>query len=110
MCRRWAGAPLFAAPATGVKFEGADSLRTFSSSGWAERGFCVTCGSSLFYRLKPTNQYLMSVGSFDDPSQFTLVREIFVDQQPAGYAFAGGLPRLTEAEVFAQASQSNLTT
>jgi hypothetical protein len=107
MCRRWAGAPLFAAAAEGVQFDGADSLRTYSSSAWADRGFCASCGSSLFYRLKPTNQYLISVGCFDDATQFTLVREIFVDHQPAGYAFAGNLPRLTEAEVFAEAAQSD---
>lgn len=101
-CRRWAGGPLFAAAATGVSFEGENNLATYSSSSWAERGFCKICGSNLFYHLKPTDQYLMCVGAFDDPADFKLAREIFVDHQPAGYAFSGNLPRATEAEVFAK--------
>jgi hypothetical protein len=105
ICRRWAGAPVFAAAAAGVRFEGAESLGRFSSSEWAERGFCRRCGSHLFYYLKPADQYLMSVGSFDDPAGFTLAREIYIDHKPSGYAFAGELPKLTEAQVIAQFAQ-----
>ncbi len=39
------------------------------------------------------------VGSFDDPSPFKLVGEIYIDHKPPGYAFAGNLPGMTEAEV-----------
>ena len=102
MCRRWVGGPLLAALATGVSFQAQESLRTYSSSEWAERGFCATCGSSLFYRLKPTDQYFVSVGSLNDAGELTLAREIYVDHKPAGYAFAGDRPRLTEADVLAE--------
>lgn len=105
MCRRWAGAPVFAAAASGVRFAGAENLSRFVSSEWAERGFCSRCGSHLFYYLKPAQQYLMCVGSFDDAAQFTLAREIYVDHKPHGYAFAGDLPKQTEAEVIAQFAQ-----
>jgi hypothetical protein len=37
------------------------------------------------------------------------VGEIFVDNKPAGYAFAGDHPRLTEAEFLAQFSGANVT-
>jgi len=33
-------------------------------------------------------------------SPFQLVREIFIDQKPSGYAFAGNPERWTEAETF----------
>lgn len=102
MCRRWSGGPLFAAAASGVTFQGSENLEAYSSSEWAERGFCKVCGSSLFYHLKPTDQYLMCVGSFDDPSPFRLVTEIYIDHKPVGYSFAGELPRLTEAETIAR--------
>jgi len=102
MCRRWTGGPVFAAAVESVSFEGADNLVRYGSSDWAERGFCQRCGSHLFYYLKPADQYLMCVGAFDDASPFELAREIFVDHQPAGYAFAGNLERLTEAQVLAQ--------
>lgn len=102
MCRRWTGGPVFATVASGVTFEGDDHLGRYDSSEWAERGFCKRCGSSLFYRLKSKDVYAMSVGAFDDSSPFKVVGEIYVDAQPPGYAFAGRLERLTEAETIAR--------
>jgi hypothetical protein len=103
MCRRWSGgAPFFGVTVGQVTFQGSEHLARFASSEWAERGFCKTCGSSLFYFLKPSQQYTLGVGTFDDPSQFELAREIFIDHKPGGYALAGDHPRLTEAEVFAE--------
>jgi hypothetical protein len=102
MCQRWATGPVLAALAHDVTFEGTENLARFKSSEWAERGFCKQCGSNLFYFLVPAAKYMMSVGSFDDPTPFRLVREIFIDHKPAGYAFAGGHPRLTERETLAE--------
>ena len=100
MCRRWAGgAGFLAADCKGVAFSG-DALSRFASSDWAERGFCSTCGTTLFYFLKPTGLYAISVGAFDDQASFKLVREIFIDRKPAGYAFAGDHERWTEDETF----------
>ncbi len=99
MCRRWSGGPLFAAATQGVRFQGEDNVARYQSSDWAERGFCKVCGTNLFYHLKPTGQYMMCIGSFDDPSPFKLIGEIYIDHKPAGYAFAGNLPGMTEAEV-----------
>ena len=86
----------------GVQFEGEEHIQRFDSSDWAQRGFCTQCGSSLFYFLKPMQQYIMAIGAFDDLSAFKLVGEIFVDHQPPGYAFKGELERQTEAEFLAQ--------
>jgi hypothetical protein len=102
MCRRWSGGAFFAAQATGVMFAGREQLGRYASSEWAERGFCKQCGTTLFYFLKPTQTYMMSVGAFDDPGPFRLVREIFIDRKPEGYAFAGDHERWTEAETFAR--------
>jgi hypothetical protein len=103
MCRRWSGGSGFlGTTATGVTFAGSDKLGRFSSSGWAERGFCLQCGTTLFYFLKPTQAYTMSVGAFDDQTPFRLVREIFIDGKPPGYAFEGDHDRWTEAETFAR--------
>ena len=99
MCRRWSGgAAFFGASTKNVKFEGEENITRFASSAWAERGFCRTCGTSLFYYLKPAKFYSMSVGTFDDQTPFELVREIFIDRKPGGYSFAGDHPRWTEAE------------
>jgi hypothetical protein len=102
MCRRWGGGPIFGASASGVKFEGESNIARYTSSEWAERGFCKTCGSNLFYFLKPANQYILCVGTFDDTSPFVVAGEIYIDRKPAGYTLAGDHPRLTEAEFLAK--------
>ena len=106
MCRRWTGGPYFTSKTRNVVFEGTEALARYQSSEWAERGFCKTCGSTLFYHLKPTQTFMMSVGSFDDPSLFRLVEEIYIDCKPDGYALAGDHPRLTEAETLARFAAS----
>ena len=102
MCRRWSGGPLFATAAEGVVFEGEDNIGIYESSDWAERGFCKICGTNLFYRLKQNGQYALPVGVFDDSTRFKLIGEIYIDHKPAGYDFAGDLPKLTEAEFVAK--------
>src|SRR5690606_22005823 len=102
MCRRWAGGPVFATVASGGVFGGEEHLGRYASADWAERGFCKRCGSSLFYRLKPKDVYVISVGAFDDATPFKAVCEIYVDAQPPGYALSGPLERLTEAETIAR--------
>jgi hypothetical protein len=102
MCRRWSGgSPFFGATVASVAFASTENVGRYASSSWAERGFCKQCGTTLFYYLKPASQYTLSVGTFDDQKPFELVREIFIDHKPAGYALAGEHPRLTEREVLA---------
>jgi len=103
MCQRWSGgSPFFAVRTASVAFEGAENIGRYASSAWAERGFCKTCGSLLFYFLIPGATYMLSPGVFDDPSAFRLVLEIFVDRKSPGYALSGEHPRWTEAETFAR--------
>ena len=106
MCRRWSGGPLFAMSVSGASFEGSENITVYDSSEWAERGFCGVCGTNLFYRLKQTGNHMMCAGTFDDSSKFKLTGEIFVDNKPDGYDFAGEHPRLTEAETIARFTSS----
>jgi len=101
MCLRWSGgSPFFAVSAKGIAFGGEENIARYDSSEWAERGFCRTCGTSLFYFLRPTGSYHLSAGLFDDRSKMELALEIFIDRKPPGYALAGDHPRWTEAETF----------
>jgi hypothetical protein len=100
-CRRWGGGPMFAVEADGeVRFDGADHIEVFESSDWAERGFCRHCGTHLFYRLKEPVHYALPVGLLDDPGALRFDKEIFVDEQPDSYSFAGDRRRMTGEEVF----------
>ncbi len=98
MCRRWGGGPFLAAQVGSVRFDGEDHVRVYDSSDWAQRGFCKTCGSNLFYRLKEPEMYVLPTGLFDDAEPFKVAGEIYIDEKPDGYAFAGDHPRLTGAE------------
>ena len=99
MCRRWSGGPAFAVHAGGVEFRGEENIRRYDSSSWAERAFCVRCGTNLFYRMKPSGTPILWLGTFDDQSGFELVGEIYIDAKPEGYSLAGDHSRFTEAEL-----------
>ncbi|MBM1815832.1 GFA family protein [Pseudosulfitobacter pseudonitzschiae] len=107
MCRKWSGGVYLGvevAPAD-MNIEGLDRLTTYTSSPWAERAFCGTCGCNIFYRVTAPGPhqgtYHVGLGTMDDTSGITLTEEIFIDRKPQGYAFAGDTRKMTEAEVMA---------
>jgi hypothetical protein len=103
MCRKWTAGPFFALECGDtVKLEDPSKLGVYRSSEWAERCFCKTCGTALFYRLVDKDFYAVSAEAFDDRSAFTLASEIFIDEKPAYYAFANPTKKMTGAEVFAE--------
>ena len=102
MCRKWAGGPLMAmACGTDVVLEGEQNISLYDSSQWAERAFCRTCGSHLFYRLKDSGEHIVAPGLFDDAQGLVFDHQVFIDEKPGYYAFAGVTRELTGAEVFA---------
>lgn len=103
MCLRWGGGPLFALHNKGgIAFEGEEHIVRYRSSEWAERGFCGTCGTHLFYYLLPADEYVVSAGALDDTAGITLTSQIFIDEKPDWYAFANKTVEMTGEEVFAQ--------
>jgi len=103
MCRKWGGGPLLAVDChTTVKISGEDNISTYSSSEWAERGFCSNCGTHLFYKLKDSGQYIIPVGFFDISSKLNFDHQIFIDEKPEYYAFANETKNMTGKEVFDQ--------
>ena len=108
MCRKWSGGVYLGVqcPADGATFQGEDNIATYTSSEWAERAFCKTCGSNLFYRVTAPGPHQgvmhFGLGSLDAADGVALTEEIFVDEKPDGYAFAGDTHKMTGAEVFAQ--------
>lgn len=102
-CRKWTAGPFFAIHCGGdVTFADTAQLGVYRSSEWAERGFCRTCGGTLFYRLVNTPHYEMAVETFDDPSGLIFADEIFIDEKPDRYDFATPTRKRTGAEVFAE--------
>lgn len=108
MCRRWTGSAYLAleVPRRSVDWTGAEHIQSVQSSDWAERAWCGRCGTHLYYRVTadgPHGETLsLSLGLLDDHAGLTFETEIFTDQRPGCYAFAGDRARtMTRAEVLA---------
>jgi hypothetical protein len=102
MCRRWVGGPLLAVAAAGPpRFDDVAALGVYRSSAWGERLFCKSCGSSVLWRGLDGTFHHVPAGLIDDLDGMTLTTEIFIDEKPACYAFAGERRRMTGAEVMA---------
>lgn len=84
-----------------VSIEGEEHLSVFSSSEWAERGFCSRCGTHLFYRIKESGQHMVPVGVFEDGYDLAFKSQVFIDEKPSFYRFANETQNMTGAEVFA---------
>jgi hypothetical protein len=103
MCRRWGGGPSMGVPCgSDVQIDGVDKLKVYRSSDWAERAFCGECGTHIFYKLLPTNEYFVPVGLFQDGVEFEFTEQVFIDRKPIYYEFANQTVNLTEAEIFAK--------
>lgn len=102
MCRRWAGGPLFFVEAVGAPaFTGRDNIAIYKSSEWGERGFCRTCGTSLFWKLAGEDRYTFAAGTLDDQGVLHLATEIFIEDKPDYYAFANDTVKLTGEDAMA---------
>jgi hypothetical protein len=94
-CRKQAGHRHASAYTTqdNVAIEGADAITWFRASPLAERGFCSTCGSHLFWKASPVDYIGIAAASIDDPSGLRLAKHIFVADKPAYYDIDDGLPQ-----------------
>ena len=109
MCRRWSGAIYTAQTGESVTIEGEDKASVYRSSEWAERAFCGTCGSHLWFRFLPTGNRSFSAGLFDAASSHAIDKEIFVDEAADWCRIQGDHPRQTAAEVIAEGEAAGFT-
>jgi len=97
-CRKWTGHFL---PSTEVKrealqIESMEDLKWYQSSEKVRRGFCATCGSSLFF--DPVDQskhnwIAIALGAFDEVTGVHLNKHIFVAEKGDYYEIDDGLPQ-----------------
>jgi hypothetical protein len=98
MCRKWSGGPGFGVSVGSIKFTGQDNISAYASSEWAERAFCSKCGTNLYYRMPAQDTYIVWAGTFDDQAALEMAGEIYIDEKPSGYSFAGEHSRQTGEE------------
>lgn len=75
--------------------------QSYRSSEWAERGFCSTCGSTLWYGTVHDGARHPAAGLFKDLQGAPMKIEFFADMCPSGYALAGDHRKLTTEETMA---------
>ena len=77
-----------------VAIHGADNLTWFRSSEKVQRGFCSTCGASLFWDpIKKKDTIAIAMGAFDSPTDTRLGIHIYVADKGDYYDIADGVPQ-----------------
>jgi hypothetical protein len=98
MCRKWSGHVFSAAdvPRSSLRVHGSQHVRWYQSSDKVRRGFCETCGSSLFFDPLDTikNNWIgVAMGAFNSPTETRLRIHIFVADKGDYYDICDGLPQ-----------------
>jgi hypothetical protein len=95
LCRRVHGhAPGYsAARKAEMTVAGEDNIAWYRSSDQAQRGFCRTCGSSLFWKPDGRETISVAAGALDPPTGLRTVRHIFVADKGDCYEIADGVPQ-----------------
>lgn len=83
-----------------IAFSNPDNVGRYSHSDWAERGFCKTCGSNLFFRMKASDHYFIMAGALDESQTLWLEEQQFIDDKPSYYAFSNETKNITKAEMY----------
>jgi hypothetical protein len=96
MCQRWSGGLFICIPADAADVQVTGPVVQFASSDIAERAFCGTCGSHLWYRtFEGDGHYGLMPGLFDEARDLPLKSEIYVDRALPGLALPGDHGRAT---------------
>jgi hypothetical protein len=94
-CRKQAGHRYAStgAKTSDIEIDGAANITWYRASPEAERGFCSTCGSHLFWRRSTRDYTAILAGSLDEPSGLLIAKHIFVNDKGDYYDIADGLPQ-----------------
>lgn len=93
-CRRWSGGfwNATAARESDLTIHDRGSLSWYRSSAHARRGFCATCGASLFWNHDDRPYMAIAAGALDKPTRLALAAHIFMAEAGDYYRVADDLP------------------
>jgi hypothetical protein len=77
---------------TDVDLEGAEAIVWFKSSDRGRRGFCGTCGSSLFFEPAGEARLAIAAGTLDQPSGLEVIGHEYVADKADYVHIADDLP------------------
>ncbi|SMO72308.1 GFA family protein [Paracoccus laeviglucosivorans] len=90
-CRRWSGHVWAAILPRSLDIKG--QPKWYRASDFARRGFCATCGSSLFWQRDGSDVIDVAAGAIDAPTGLHLEGHIFVADKGDYYDITDGLPQ-----------------
>ncbi len=97
-CRKWAG-HIFASTSPlleSLHIEGEENIKWYKSSEKVNRGFCFTCGSSLFFDPIDKNKHQwfgISLGAFDTSTNTKIALHSFTAEKGDYYEIPDGEPQ-----------------
>lgn len=71
-------------------------LRWFSASSKAQRGFCVECGSTLFWDGVGNGYISIAAGTLDDATGLAIAGHIYISEKGAYYDIDGVAPQFAD--------------
>ena len=80
-------------PRAALAVTGEEHVSWYQSSAKVRRGFCSSCGSTLFWDPPAMDWIGVAMGAFDAPTSAHLDRHIFVAEKGDYYEIADGLPQ-----------------
>ena len=83
-----------------VTFDGEDSIQRYASSKRAERGFCKTCGTHLYVKSLPAEEYGIPPGLLGKCEGIQFSRQVFIDHKPHYYSFADPTQDIPSAYIY----------
>lgn len=94
-CRKFSGhyAAGTDVPKAALTIHGAENITWYQSSEKVRRGFCSTCGCSLFFDPIHRDWISPMMGAFDTPTGTAVHIHIFVSEKGDYYTIADGLPQ-----------------
>lgn len=102
MCRKHSGAPALAFvhfPVESFKWVRGQPKR-YRSSKYAERGFCMTCGSTLTMHEEVLgNRVQVALGSLDEPQRVRPDDHVWTQDQLPWFEIKDSLPRFRQSSV-----------
>jgi hypothetical protein len=80
-------------PRAALTVHGSENVRWYASSEKVRRGFCATCGSTLFWDPVHRDWTGIAMGALDTPTGTRLAIHIFVAEKGDYYDISDGLPQ-----------------
>jgi len=99
MCRKHSG-HYFAStdvPKSALTIHGGTNVRWYQSSEGVRRGFCSTCGSSLFWDPLARDWIGVAMGAFETPTDTRLAVHIFAADKGDYYDISDGVRQFDAA-------------